>query len=270
MARALKSRQLPSLRMPKIPRLPDASTPDVFEEMTLQEHLEELRGRIVRICIAVGLAFVAGVFLADPLLNGIVDQANVQNGLDISKPTDVIAIYFRIALYIAVAITAPVILWHVFGFLAPGLTSKEKRVVFSSLPFVSFLFLIGVAYAFLVAAPRAFDFLSGFKTDIFSWDPDATEVVNFYLTLMIGLGIAFQIPIIMFLLAKLNIVSALRMRQYRKYSAMILLVVSAVITPSTDPINMAFVAIPLLLLYEVGIVVSRLFARPKGVVTAAG
>lgn len=264
MARALLRRpRFPALRMPKVPRLPDPNEPDVFEEMTLQEHLEELRSRIVKTCIAIGIAFVAGVVLASPVLDEIVRQANAENGLDIQKPTDVIAIFFRIALYIAIAITAPVIMWHLIGFLAPGLTKKEKRVLFSSLPFVSLLFLAGVAYAFFFAAPRAFDFLSSFQTDIFSWDPDGVEVINFYLTLMIGLGLAFQIPIVMFLLAQLNIVSAARMRQYRKYAAMALLVVSAIITPSTDPINMAFVAIPLLLLYELGLLVARLAIRRK-------
>lgn len=264
MARAiLKRAALPVARLPKLPRLPDPNEPDVFEEMTLQEHLEELRSRIVKTCISIGIAFIAGIFLARPVLSKIVEQANAENGVDISKPTDVIAIFFRIALYIAIAITAPVIFWHIIGFLAPGLTKKEKRLLFSSLPFISLLFLGGASYAFFFAAPRAFDFLSGFQSDLFSWDPDGTEVVNFYLTLMIGLGLAFQIPIIMFVLATLNIVSSKRMRDYRKYAAMVLLVVSAVITPSTDPINMAFVAVPLLMLYELGLLVTRLFVRRK-------
>jgi sec-independent protein translocase protein TatC len=99
-------------------------------------------------------------------------------------------------------------------------------------------------------------------TGIFSWDPDSGEVINFYLTLMIGLGAAFQLPVVMFLLSKLNIVSPKKMSQYRRYAFLIILVASAIITPSTDPINMAFVAMPLTLLYEVGIVVSRLFAKP--------
>ena len=135
--------------------------------------------------------------------------------------------------------------------------------MFSSLPFVSALFLAGAAYAYFFAAPRAFDFLSSFMPSIINWDPDGSEVISFYLTLMIGLGLAFQIPIVMFLLAKLNIVSPKRMRTYRKYAAVILLIVSAIITPSTDPINMAFVAIPLLALYEIGILISYAFARPS-------
>jgi len=270
MARAiLKRAALPALRIPKVPRLPDPNEPDVFDEMTLQEHLEELRSRIVKTCISIGIAFIGGVVLAGPVLRQIVDKAKAdQSGLDIGSPTDPIAIYFRIALYIAIAITAPIIMWHLIGFLAPGLTKKEKRVLFSSLPFVSLLFLSGVAYAFFFAAPRAFEFLSGFQSDIFSWDPDGSEVINFYLTLMIGLGLSFQIPIVMFLLAKLGIVSARRMSDYRRYAAIALLVVSAVITPSTDPINMAFVAFPLLLLYEIGLLAAKFLARPKPSVAA--
>ena len=270
MARAMK---VPSFRfkVPKIPRLPRTDEPyeDVFDEMTLQEHLEELRSRIVKICISIGIAFIAGVILANQVLKEVVEKANAtigtggEGGLDIQSPTDPITIYMKIALYIAVGFAMPIIIWHMIGFLAPGLTRKEKRILFSSLPFVSFLFLSGVSYAFFFAVPRAFDFLSSWQKGIFKWDPDGGEVINFYLTLMIGLGIAFQMPVVMFLLSKLNIVSPKRMRQYRKYAMMGILVISAIITPSTDPINMAFVAIPLLALYEIGIIIAQVFGRPR-------
>ena len=130
------------------------------------------------------------------------------------------------------------------------------------MPFVTILFLAGASYAFFFAAPRAFDFLSNFMPGLFEWSPEGGQIISFYLTLMVGLGIAFQMPIVMFLLAKLNVVSPKKMRTYRKYAVMILLVVSAIITPSTDPINMAFVALPLLALYEVGILIAYGFARP--------
>ena len=267
MARAIKPPNLPRpklpIKRPTLPRLPDPNEPDVFEEMTLLEHMEELRDRIVKVAIAVGIAFIAGVFAANPLLELIQRQANADQGLDVVSPTDPIALYFKIALYIAIGITMPIIVWQFIGFLAPGLTRKEKRVLFSSLPFIVALFLGGASYAFFFAAPRAFDFLSTFLTDIFDWSPEGNQIINFYLTLMIGLGLAFQMPVVMFLLAKLNIVSPRRMRDYRKYAVMALLVVSAVITPSTDPINMAFVALPLLALYEIGILISYVFARPK-------
>jgi sec-independent protein translocase protein TatC len=268
MARVLKRPNLPALRIPQFPRAPKTDEPyeDVFEEMTLQEHLEELRSRIIKACIAVAVAFIGGLALAGPLLGVIVDKANAdQNGgLDIKSPTDPITLYMKIALYIAIGFAMPLIIWQLIGFLAPGLTRREKRVLFSSLPFVTLLFVVGVSYAFFFAVPAAFRFLSGWQTDVFSWEPDGGEVIGFYLTVMIGLGIAFQMPVVMFLLAKLNIVGPKRMSQYRKYAALAILVASAIITPSTDPFNMAIVALPLLALYEIGIIIARIFARPMG------
>ncbi|MGH2557831.1 MAG: twin-arginine translocase subunit TatC [Thermomicrobiales bacterium] len=267
MARALRAPKLP-VKL-KIPRLPKTDEPyeDVFEEMTLAEHLLELRDRVVRAVIAVVLALIVGVIFAGQLFREIAIKANVLvsgepgSGLDISKPTDSITIWFKIALYIAIAIAMPVLVYQFIAFLSPGLTRKEKRILFSCLPFVTALFVGGMAYGFFFAAPRAFDFLSNFQAGAISWDPDAQEVVNFFLTLMIGLGLAFQLPVIMFMLAKLNIVSPERMRAYRRFSYLGILIVAAIITPSTDPINMAIVAIPLLLLYEVGILLARVFVK---------
>ncbi len=276
MARAIKPPRIPRpnlparLPKPKLPRLPDPNEPDVFEEMTLLEHMEELRDRIVKTSIAIGIAFIAGFILADPLLRRMKEQAQIQDGgFDIGGPTDTITIYMKVALYVAIGFAMPVIIYHFVGFLAPGLTRKEKRILFSSLPFVSLLFLGGASYAFFGAAPPAFMFLSGWKTGIFNWDPDGNEIISFYLTLMIGLGLAFQLPVVMFLLAKLNIVTPKRMRQYRKYAIMVILVLSAVITPTADPFNLALVAVPLLLLYELGIVVAYFFARSKPAAPAA-
>lgn len=272
MARALKPPKLKNLpvKLPaRLPKLPDPSEPDVFEEMTLLEHMEELRDRIIKSAIAIGIAFIAGIALAYPMLERLKESAAAQGGFDVVSPTDPITIYFKIALYIAVGISLPVLIWQFIGFLAPGLTKKEKRLLFMSLPFVVILFLLGVAYAFFFAAPRALGFLSTVFTDLFDWSPEGGEVINFFLTLMIGLGLAFQLPIIMFILAKLGVVSPTKMRAWRKYAFLIILVLAAVITPSTDPINMAVVFVPLYVLYEAGILVSRLFARTtvEGVAT---
>ncbi|CAA9568900.1 MAG: Twin-arginine translocation protein TatC [uncultured Thermomicrobiales bacterium] len=270
MARAIKRPNLSRPKLPSLPRLPDPSEPDVFEEMTLLEHMEELRDRIVKVSISIGIAFIAGFILAGPLLRRMAQQANIQeDGFDIGGPTDTITIYMKVALYIAVGFAMPIIIYHFFGFLAPGLTRKEKRILYMSLPFVALLFLGGAAYAFFGAAPPAFRFLSTWQNEIFSWDPDGNEIISFYLTLMIGLGLAFQMPIVMFLLAKLNIVSPQKMRQYRKYAVLVIIILSAVITPTADPINLALVAIPLLLLYEIGIMIAYFFARPKPDATAS-
>jgi sec-independent protein translocase protein TatC len=277
MARALKPpkfrpklpAKLPA-RLPGRLRLPDPNEPDVFEEMTLLEHMEELRDRIIKSVIAIAVAFIAGVVLARPLLDQLLIAANAQEtGFDVVNPTDPITVYFKIALYIAIAIALPVLLWQLIGFLAPGLTKKEKRILYLSMPFVIILFIAGVAYAFFFAAPRALQFLSGFFPEVYEWSPEANAVITFFLTLMLGLGLAFQLPVVMFILAKLGVASPEKMRSFRKYAVLVLLILSAVITPSTDPFNMAIVFVPLYLLYEVGILISRVFAR-KPVETPAG
>ncbi|MGI8405191.1 MAG: twin-arginine translocase subunit TatC, partial [Thermomicrobiales bacterium] len=114
---------------------------------------------------------------------------------------------------------------------------------------------------YYVAAPRALYFLSNWNVGAFNWQPDGPEVLTFFLTLMIGLGLAFQLPVIMFILAKIGIVSSQKMRQWRKYAYLILCILAAVITPSTDPFNMGIVAVPLVILYEFGLVITRIFAK---------
>lgn len=258
MARALRR---PNFKLPRLPKLPDPTEPDVFEEMTLLEHMVELRDRVMKSVIAIGVAFIAGLILSGPTLNMIREQANVEGGLDIRSPSDPITLFMKIALYIAIGIASPILIYQAVGFLAPGLTKKEKRLLYTSLPFIALLFIGGVAYAFLFAIPRALFFLSNFLPDIFNYEPDGTETIAFYLTIMLGLGAAFQLPLVMFVMAKLGVMTPAKMRQGRRYAFLIILVVSAVITPTTDPFNLALVALPLIALYEVGIFLSWLFAR---------
>ncbi|MCC6313104.1 MAG: twin-arginine translocase subunit TatC [Thermomicrobiales bacterium] len=263
MSRALKPPQL-KLSLPSkpgLPKLPDPSQPDVFEEMTLLEHMTELRDRVIKIVLAVAVAFIGGIFLSAPMLQRLKETSNAVGGFDVVSPTDPITMYFKVALYIAIGVALPAILWQMFGFLAPGLTRKEKRILISSLPFVTVLFLGGAAYAFFVAAPKALTFLSEFLPDLFEWSPEGHEVVSFYLTLMVGLALAFQLPIVMFLLAKLGLVTPRKMRDFRKYAILLIAVAAAIITPSTDPFNMAMVALPLWALYELGILVAYVFGR---------
>jgi sec-independent protein translocase protein TatC len=257
MARSLK---VPKIRLPAV-LPPETDEPEVFEEMTLAEHLDELRGRIVKSCLAIGAAFIIGIIFAGPLLGVIKDQAKADQGFDIRSPTDPITIYFKIAMYIAIGFATPVIMWQVIGFLTPGMTRKEKRLLYTSLPFVSVLFVAGASYAFFFAAPRAFDFLSSFMSGTFDWTADGPEIIQFYLTLMIGLGFAFELPAVMFVIAKMGILSAKKMSEYRRYAAIAVLVLAAVITPSTDPVNMAIVAVPLYILYEFGLILARIFTR---------
>lgn len=259
MARSIKI-PVGKLKLPRIvPEVTDE--PDVFEEMTLQEHLEELRDRIMKMVLAIVPAFIFGFIIQGRILEDIKNKANAQEGLQNLSPTDPLTLSFKVALYVAIAICMPIIIYQIIAFMAPGMTRKEKRFLYLSLPFVTILFVLGVYYGYFIAAPRALYFLSNWNKDVFNWQPTGDETVSFFLTLMIGLGLAFQLPVIMFVLAKLGIAGPKQMKKWRKYAFMLLMVAAAIITPSTDPYNMAVVAVPLIVLYELGIIISSLFAK---------
>src|SRR5215207_1279782 len=198
--------------------------------MTLAEHLDELRSRLVKTCIGIGIAFIGGLFLTRPLLGLVRDNANVEKFQSI-EATDPVTSFFKTALYIAIAVALPLIFYQIFAFVSPGLTRKEKRYVYGSLPFVVLFFLAGASFAFFLAIPRAFEFLSNFNSDIFEFSPTFGSVAAFYIQVSLGMGIAFELPIIMFLLSRLGIISPKRMSASRRYAVVIVMVAAALITP---------------------------------------
>jgi sec-independent protein translocase protein TatC len=230
--------------------------PQDFGEMTLGEHLIDLRNALVRSCYAFAPAFLVGVLLAGPLMKYMARQANTPE-FQVLSPTGGFVIYMKVGLYMGLVFAFPIIFYQLFSFIAPGMTRKEKRYFASSLPFVTLLFFAGASFAFFFAAPRAFDFLSSFQSTIFKWDPVADEVISFYLTLTLGLGIAFELPAVMFLLAKLRIANAAKQRAFWRIAMILIMVAAAIITPTPDPFNMIIVASPLVLLYVFGLFMAR-------------
>lgn len=262
MARSIKN-YVPKVSIPKIPDWwsADDDTPEEFEEMTLQEHLEEFRDRIIKMLIAIVPAFIIGWIFHDNVLRDIESKSNVDGGLQTLAATDPLGISFQISLYIALSITMPIIVYQFIAFLMPGMTRKEKKFLFSSMPFIAILFLTGAWFGYFVAAPNALAFLSEWGSDYLKWDLTAQNAVTFFLRLVIGVGLGFQLPIVIFVLTKLGIVNVAQLRKWRKYAYLILLVAAAIITPTPDPINLAVVAIPLILLYELAILISQVFGK---------
>jgi sec-independent protein translocase protein TatC len=248
-------------REDSVPVEPEEEEPEQFAEMTLAEHLEELRQRILYSAIAIAFGLVAGLALANPVLNKIKEQAQVEEqGLQVISPTEPFTVFMKVALYIAFACAMPVLIWQLTRFLAPGLTRRERRVMFRAIPFIFLSFCGGVAFAFFLLVPRALEFLSTFNNSAFNWEPRAEEVISFYLTLMIGVGLMFELPLVIFALSWIGVVNTQRLASFRKFAVLLVMVASAIITPTPDPFNMMLVAIPMYLLYEVGIILSR-FAR---------
>jgi len=252
--------------MPSVPKLPsgndDEDYVDVFEEMTLAEHLDELRSRLVKTCIGIGIAFIFGLFLTRPLLGLVRDNANVER-FDVIEATAPITDFFKTALYIAISFAFPLIFYQIFAFVSPGLTRKEKRYIYASLPFVVMFFFLGASFAFFLAIPRAFEFLSNFNSDLFDYSPTFGSIAAFYIQVSLGMGIAFELPVVMFLLARLGIISPKRMAASRRYAVVVVMIAAAIITPTPDPFNMLFVAAPIYLLFEVGLIFAKIAARRK-------
>jgi len=242
------------------PSEPEPEPEDLFKEMTLQEHLEELRQRLIYSILAIVVGFVVGLILAFPTLDLIRTMAGLAN-LPAISPTEPFITYTKVALYIGIGLAMPVIIYQLVRFLAPGLTRRERRYLYRALPVVTMMFVSGVAFAFFVVIPRGLQFLANFGNDVFEAQFRAEEVVSFYLTLMLWVGIVFELPVVIFILAKLGIVDAQRLSSLRKYALMVIMVAAAVITPTPDPFNMFFVAAPMYALYEAGVLLARL-AKP--------
>jgi sec-independent protein translocase protein TatC len=245
------------------PVIPEPEPEDIFQEMTLQEHLEELRQRILYAAIAIAIAFVIGLILAFPLLDVMANLSGLEEFVLIS-PTEGFATFMRVAFYIAVALAMPILIYQLIAFLGPGLTNEERRYVKLSLFPVSILFVIGMTFAFFIVIPRALNFLAGFGAggyggDVFRSEFRASEIISFYFTLMLWIGIVFQMPVVIFLLAKLGVVGWRRLASIRKFMLIGCMIAAAIITPTPDPFNMLLVAIPMYALYEVGIIMARIW-----------
>jgi sec-independent protein translocase protein TatC len=248
---------------------PPSSSPEDLGEggvMTLREHLVELRDRLVKAVLGLALGFGVGIFAAQPVLKYLAQQicpqtADPECRLAIIDPAEGMITYFKVALYVGVAISLPVITYQIIRFMAPGLTRDEKRLLFSALPFVGFLFAAGSAFAVWLVIPAMLRFLSSFMSEIFRPDLRAAATLSLGLTVTLWMGLVFELPLVMVIVARLGLVDWRRMLSFWRYAIVLILIVAAIITPTPDPINMMLVGGPMLLLYLLGIALARLFAR---------
>jgi sec-independent protein translocase protein TatC len=234
--------------------------------MTLVEHLRELRARLIKTSLAVALGMSVGFLLAGRVQRYFLDLiARIAPEAEViaTTATEKITVFFTIALYIGVALAMPVILYQAIRFLAPGLTRTERRHVYGLLPGTLLCFAGGVAFALAVAIPQMLGFLLNFGDPGIRTTPRAAELLGFCSELALWTGLAFELPMIMFLCATLNIIPHAVLRRGRKYAAVGLMVLAALITPTPDALSMLVIWAPLYLLFELGLILTR-FARPRG------
>jgi sec-independent protein translocase protein TatC len=247
------------------PEEPDEDLPD--GRMTFLEHLDELRRRITHAIIGLLVGFVLAFALVNQISTFVFARltADIPDGkLIFTQPTEAFFLWMKIAALAGVLISSPYLMWQVWLFIAPGLYSKEKKL---AIPFVvgsSALFIGGAAFSHYIVFPFAWKFFASFSNDFLEFMPRVQDVFSLYVKLLLALGLVFQLPMLVFVLAKLGIVTAGFLVRNIKYAVLILFIVAAVITPDASPVTQSLVAAPMFALYLFSIGVAWLVGRVKG------
>jgi sec-independent protein translocase protein TatC len=239
--------------------------------MTVVEHLDELRQRLIISLAAVGVASVVGfvfyrrifAWLLSPYrdaIQSIPQEIRVTDALVATSPTEPFLTFVKIGLFTGFLIALPVVLYQLWRFITPGLTHRERRL---AVPFVlvsMILFAVGVVFSFLVA-PRGLAFLFSFGGENLVPLLTVDRYLSFLIFLILAFGLSFEMPLVLLFLAGARIISSVQMRRWRRYAYFATVVFAAVATPTQDPYTMLLMWVPLVLLYEGAILVARLLKR---------
>lgn len=239
-----------------------------MQSMSFLEHLEELRRRIIYSLIAVAAGFGACWYYADRIYGVMkrpIDEALTRHHLPTDlvylNPTEPFNMYMKVAFIAGLFVASPFVLYQVWAFIAPGLYRREKRYVMPFMAFSVGLFLAGGYFGFKAVYPAALDFLIGYGQQ---FKPMITigEYTDLFLTIIIGLGVIFEMPILVFFLSLMGVVSPGWMWRNLRYSILVIFIIAAIVTPTTDIMNMCIFAAPMVALYLVSILIAWL-VHPK-------
>ena len=235
-------------------------------EQPFVSHLIELRDRLIRAMLAVGVAF--GLLCIYPGPAGLYDLLAAPLVAHLPKGSSMIAtnvlspflVPLKITLLAGFLIALPVVLYQVWAFVAPGLYSHEKRLVLPLVVSSTVLFFVGVAFSYFFVFGQVFKFIQGFAPKSIMAAPDIEAYLGFVMTMFIAFGAAFEVPVVVVVLARLGLVTVEKLREFRGYFIVLAFVIAALITPP-DIVSQLALAIPMCLLYEVGIWAAGAFIR---------
>jgi len=226
--------------------------------MPISGHLQELRSRLVRSVLIISLCFGAAFYFSDHLL--ILLKRPLHAELIFLSPAEAFWADLKVALFVGFLAALPVILCEIWQFVAPGLLPNERGYLFPFLIFSTLLFFAGMAFCYLFALPFALDFLidygrrSGITPQI-----SVSMYIDFNLKFLLGFGFVFELPLVMLFLARMGLMTPAFFSQNRKYAVLLAFLIAAILTPTPDIFNQCLMAIPLIILYEVGILIVRIF-----------
>ena len=246
----------------------DSNSPDELAgtEQPFVAHLIELRDRLIRAVAAIGIAaMVLAVFPGPGELYDILAQplvAHLPKGATLIA-TSVISPFMvplKIMLMAAFLLALPVVLYQVWAFVAPGLYAHEKKLVLPLVVSSTVLFLVGVAFCYFFVFGQVFKFIQGFAPKSITAAPDIEAYLSFVLTMFLAFGLAFEVPVAVVVLARMGVVSVQKLKDFRGYFVVLAFVIAAVVTPP-DVVSQLALAIPMCLLYELGIWAAQIFIK---------
>ncbi len=232
-------------------------------DMGFLNHIDELRRRIIWSIIALLVACVITAFFIEPLLEHLILEPSIKVDLTLQNlsPFGQPLLYFKLILIIGLIISFPFMLFQLWKFIAPGLYVSEKQWVGKITFATSFCFLLGIAFAYFLMIPVMLDFAAGFGTEKINNIIDVNKYLSFITTILLSLGLLFELPMVAYVLARFGVITPDLMKKYRRHGILIIFILSAALTPTTDPINMMIFAAPLLILYEISIMIAKLARR---------
>lgn len=244
------------------------------KEMPFLEHLEELRSRLIKALLSVAFFTALSWFFIERIFDFLVmpyrdaialakskvqDPATLENvRLIFTNPTGGFMIYIKLALTVGILFSIPVIVFQVWQFIAPGLLRRERRIAVWVVFFTTLCFMAGALFCYYVVLKYGLGFLLTFQSDVLTPMVSIDEYFGFVTILLVVFGLVFEMPVIAFFLTKIGLLTPEFMRQKRRYSIVAIFVGAAVLTPSTDAFTMMLLVLPLLVLYEISIWISRI------------
>ena len=236
------------------------------DRMTFLEHLDELRVRLMHSlgALVVGTIVCWGFherifhFLTQPLRNAYPAVKFITTG-----PTEAFMMYMKMSFFVGIFLVAPYILYQVWAFIAPGLYAHEKAYAVPFIMMGSVFFLLGGAFGHFYLFPPTFKFLYEFAGADMQFLPKVDEYYSFYSWFLLGLGLVFQIPVVIFVLARIGLVTPMLLLRWWKFAILAAFIIAAIVTPTADPVNQTMLALPMIGLYLLGVLVAWMFGRAR-------
>lgn len=226
--------------------------------MSIFDHFEELRSRILKVLIAIVVSTILSALITQPVINLLAQPVGGLNNLQAIEVTENVGVFMRVSLMLGAIFAMPIIVYQLLMFVLPGLLPNEKKWVFLGVPLATLFFGAGVVFAYYVMLPPAVNFLIGFMG--IQTTPRISNYIGFLTNLMFWIGISFETPLIIFIFAKLKLVTARVLLKQWRLAIVFSAIIAAAVTPTVDPVNMSLLMAPLMVLYLISVLLAY-FAR---------